>query len=263
MRDKVVVITGASAGIGAAVAEAAAAQGASVVLVARREDALRAVAARCGPDAEPIVADVTRRDDVRRAVEESIRRFERIDIWINNAGQGLSRLPLELTDEDIDDMMRINVKSVVYGMQEVMPHFKSRGTGHIINISSMLGRIPFANIRSAYSGAKHFLDALTAMARSEVQQTHPGIQISLVSPGVVRTEFGARAIHGGPDSRQIPDSQSAEEVAAVILGVVESRLPDVYTRPGSRDRVAGYYASVGTDPPVRAEDADSQKVASR
>ena len=79
------------------------------------------------------------------------------------------------------------------------------------------------------------------------QQTHPGIQFSLVSPPVVRTDFGLNALHGGPDSRQLPDSQSAEEVAAVLAAVIESRRPDVYTRQGARERVAGYYASVGED----------------
>jgi NAD(P)-dependent dehydrogenase (short-subunit alcohol dehydrogenase family) len=118
----------------------------------------------------------------------------------------------------------------------------------VINVSSMLGRIPFAVIRSAYSGAKHFLNALTAMFRMEIQQKHPGIQFSIVSPGVVRTDFGLNALHGGPDSRELPDSQTAEEVAAVIAGVIESRRPDVYTRGGARDRVVGYYASLGADP---------------
>lgn len=248
MRDTVIVITGASGGIGAAVAEAAAARGAAVVLVARREGALRAVAGRCGARAHPIVADMTRRDDVRRVVLQSIDHFGRIDVWINNVGQGISRQPLELTDDDIDLMMLVNVKSALYGIQEVLPHFQSRGTGQVINISSMLGRIPFAVFRSAYTGAKHFLNALTANLRAQVQQTHPGIQISLVSPGVVRTEFGVHAYHGGPDSRQLPDSQSAEEVAEVILGVIDSRLPDVYTRIGAHGRVLAYYASAGTDP---------------
>ena len=75
-------------------------------------------------------------------------------------------------------------------MQEVLPHFKERGTGQVINVSSMLGRVPFAVIRSAYNGAKHFLNALTANVRSEAPGDASGIQISLVSPGVVRTEFG-------------------------------------------------------------------------
>jgi NADP-dependent 3-hydroxy acid dehydrogenase YdfG len=144
--------------------------------------------------------------------------------------------------------MRANVHSALYGMQEVMPHFKARGEGHVINISSMLGRLPLAVIRSGYCGAKHFLNALTALMRAEVQATHPGIQFTLVSPGVVRTEFGLHAIHGGADSREFPGSQSAEDVAEVIAGVIESRLPDVYTRQGARERVAQYYASVGVDP---------------
>ena len=248
MPEKVVVVTGASAGIGAALAELLAKQGASVVLVARRQDALEAVAARCAGRAHIVVADMSHRDDARRVVEESVARFGHIDVWVNNVGQGISRAPSELTDDDIDEVMRMNVKTALYGMQEVLPHFKSRNAGQIVNVSSLLGRIPFAPIRSAYSGAKHFLNALTAMIRAEVQQTHPGIQVSLVSPGVVRTDFGRNALHGGPDARQLPDSQSAEEVAAVIAGVIETRLPDVYTRPGARDRIAAYYASVGVDP---------------
>src|SRR5262249_25582360 len=152
--------------------------------------------------------------------------------------------PTLLTDEDVDDMIRINVKSVLYGMQEVLPHFTSRGVGQVINVSSLLGRMPLAVVRSAYSGAKHFLNELTANFRAEVQQAHPGIQFSLVSPGVVRTDFGLNARHGGPDSRQLPGSQSAEEVAAVIAGVIESRQPDVYTRQGAHDQVVAYYDSV-------------------
>jgi NADP-dependent 3-hydroxy acid dehydrogenase YdfG len=245
--SSVVVITGASSGIGAAAAQLLAHTGMSVVLVARRKEALDAVAATCEGRALVVVADVSKREEVRRVVGASIAAFGHIDVWVNNVGQGITRLPTELTDEDIDEVMRVNVKSAIYGMQEVLPHFKSRNAGQIINVSSMLGRIPFAVIRSAYCGAKHFLNALTASFRAEVQATHPGIQFSLVSPGVVRTEFGLNARHGGPDSRQLPDSQSAEEVAVVIASVVESRLPDVYTRKGARDRIAAYYASVGVD----------------
>jgi NADP-dependent 3-hydroxy acid dehydrogenase YdfG len=248
MKDKVIVITEASGGIGAATAEAVAKRGAFVVLVARRQGALRAVAEKCGERTLTIVADVTRRDEVCRVVNESLAKFGRIDVWMNNVGQGITRKPTELTDEDIDEVMRVNVKSALYGMQEVLPHFESRGEGHIINISSMLGRIPFAIIRSAYNGAKHFLNALTANFRTEVQATYPGIQFSIVSPGVVRTDFGLNARHGGPDSRSFPESQSAEEVAEVIAGVIESRAPDVYTRPGSQGRVTGYYAAIGSDP---------------
>jgi NADP-dependent 3-hydroxy acid dehydrogenase YdfG len=248
MRDTVVVVTGASTGIGAALAELLCQRGASLVLVARREDALQVVAGRCGESAFPVAADVTSRSEVRRVVEAAIARFGRIDVWVNNVGQGITRMPSKLTDEDIDLMILVNVKSALYGMQEVLPHFRSRNAGLVVNVSSMLGRVPFAPFRSAYSGAKHFLNALTASFRTEVQATHPGIQFSLVSPGVVRTEFGVNALHGGPDSRQLPDSQSAEEAAAVIAEVIASGRSDVYTRPGARERVLGYLASLTEDP---------------
>jgi NADP-dependent 3-hydroxy acid dehydrogenase YdfG len=218
------------------------------VLVARRADALDAIAVTCGGRALPVVADVTRRDDVRRVVVAALQRFGRIDVWINNAGQGITRQPSALTDEDIDTMVRSNVKSAVYGMQEVLPHFKERGEGHIINVSSMLGRMPFTTFRSAYSASKHFLNAMTAMFRDEIQQTHPNIQISLVSPGVVSTDFGSNAVHGGPDSKTLPGAQTAEQVAEVLASVVESRQPDVYTRPGAREMVLEYYGKVGVNP---------------
>jgi NADP-dependent 3-hydroxy acid dehydrogenase YdfG len=248
MSEQVVVITGASSGIGAALGERLASGGSTVVLVARRQPQLEAVAARCGGRAHVIVADATRRDEVRRVVAEALARHGRIDVWVNNLGQGISRPPSQLGDEDVDEMVRVNVKSALYGMQEVLPHFQSRNAGQFVNVSSMLGRIPFAVIRSSYVGAKHFMNALTAMFRTEVQATHPGIQFTLVSPPVVQTEFGLKAIHGGPDSRQLPNSQTAEEVAAVIAGAIASPRPDVYTQPGSRERVAGYYATLGEDP---------------
>ena len=152
--DKVVVITGASGGIGAALGETLAARGARLVLVARREPELRAVAARCGANAHVVAADMTVRDEVQRVIAEAQRRFGRIDVWVNNAGRGISRMPSELTDADIDAMMTVNVKSAMYGMQEVLPHFKERGAGQVINISSMLGRIPYALPRAAYSAAR-------------------------------------------------------------------------------------------------------------
>ena len=245
--DKTVVITGASSGIGAATAELLARQGAKVAVVARGAEALQAVAMKCGPGALAIVADVTRREEVRRVVEETLARYGHIDVWVNNVGRGITRLPSELSEQDVDEMMRVNVLTALFGMQEVLPHFKERGSGHIINVSSMLGRIPFAVFRSAYIGAKHFLNALTATFRAEVQETHPNIQFTVVSPPVVRTEFGVNALHGGPDSRTLPNSQSAEEVAEVIARVIETRQPDVYTMKGAHDRVAGYYAKLGED----------------
>ena len=120
--------------------------------------------------------------------------------------------------------------------------------GFISVASSVLGRMPMATFRSAYNGAKHFLNALTANVRDELAATHPGIQVSLVSPGVVRTEFGVNAVYGGPDSRTLPNSQSADEVADVIAGVIGSRRADVYTRPGARQLVLDYLSALADDP---------------
>jgi NAD(P)-dependent dehydrogenase (short-subunit alcohol dehydrogenase family) len=196
----------------------------------------------------PIAGDATQRESVRRAIDGAITRFGRIDALVNNAGQGMSRAPSQLTDADIDLMIQANVKPALYGMQEILPHFKERGEGHIINISSMLGRIPFVVIRAASCGAKHFLNALTETFRAETQATHPGIQFSIVSPGPVRTDFGRNAIYGGHDSRSLPNSQSPEEAANVIAAVIDSRRPDVYTQEGSRAQVVGYFAGRGEDP---------------
>jgi short-subunit dehydrogenase len=245
---RVIVITGASGGIGAALAEHLAARGDSLLLVARRAEALAAVVARCAERAQSLNADMTQRSEVRRTVSAALERFGRVDVWVNNVGQGITRPPSQLTDEDVDAMMRINVKTALYGCQEILPHFITRDRGHVVNISSMLGRIPHAVHRSAYNGAKHFLSALTANFRTEVQQAHPNIQFSLISPGVVRTDFGDNALHGGLSSWQLPESQSAEEVAVVIAGVIDSRRPDVYTRPGARDRVVSYFGALGEDP---------------
>jgi short-subunit dehydrogenase len=246
--DRAVVITGASAGIGAALAERLAARGDRVVLVARREKELREVAARCAGRAHVIVADVTSRDEVRRVVREAIAQLGHVDVWVNNAGRGITRPVSQLTDDDVDDMVRVNVKSALYGMQEILPHFIQRGTGQIVNVSSMLGRVPMASFRSAYNGAKHFLNAITANLRDELRAQYPGIVVSLVSPGVVATEFGVNAAYGGPDSRTLPMSQPVEEVAAVIERVIDTRAEDVYTRRGMRQMAIDYFNALGQDP---------------
>ena len=242
MKDKVIVVTGASEGIGAALAELASKRGGRPALVARREHELARVASRCD-NAYALTADVTRRVEVKRVVERALARHGRIDVWVNNVGRGITRLPTHLTDEDLDEMMQVNVKSALYGMQEVLPHFQQRGTGHLINVSSVLGRVPFALVRTAYSASKHFLNALTSGVRQELRQTHPGIHVSLVSPGVVATDFGLNALHGGADSRSLPNAQSPEEVAQVIVDLIEQPAADVYTRPQVREMVARYYAA--------------------
>src|SRR5687767_4996092 len=139
---RAIVITGASSGIGLATAELLASQDSSLVLVARNAERLKQVADRLGDNTHYVAADMTRRDDVKRVVTRAIADLGHIDVWINNVGIGISRMPSQLTDADVDAMIKFNVKTALFGMQEVLPHFKARGRGQIINISSMLGRVP-------------------------------------------------------------------------------------------------------------------------
>jgi len=140
-------------------------------------------------------------------------------------------------------MMSVNLKSALYGMQVVLPHFRERGQGHIVNVSSMLGRVPWASFRSAYCAAKHATNALTACLRIELRDAFPGIVVTTVSPGVVATEFGTNALGGGPDSRTLPGAQPVDEVADAILQAIRDRRADVYTRPGMREHVVAYFAA--------------------
>jgi NAD(P)-dependent dehydrogenase (short-subunit alcohol dehydrogenase family) len=243
MKDRVVVITGASGGIGAALARLAGSRGARLVLAARRERELGEIAAKSGAGALPVVADVTRRDQVERVLDSALVRFGHVDVWVNNAGRGITRPVSALTDAEFDEMMLVNVKSALYGMQAVLPHFQGRGRGHIINLSSMLGRVPLMPQRSAYTAAKHALNALTASLRMELRERWPDIHVSTVSPGVVATEFGVHALGGGFDSRQMPNAQPVDEVAQVIADLIDHPRADVYTRPGMREQVAAYFAA--------------------
>ena len=243
MQDRVIVITGASSGIGAHLAAAVVARGARVVLAARREPELAAVADRLWAAALAVPADVARRADNERLRDLALERFAQIDVWIANAGRGISRPVSQLTDDDLDDMMTTNLRSVLYGIQAVLPHFRARRRGHVIAVSSMLGRIPFAPIRSAYSAAKAAVNSLMTSLRLELRPELPDVHVSTVLPGVVATEFGTRALHGGPDSRTLPGAQSVEEVAALIADLIEHPRAELYTRPEHRDLVARYYSA--------------------
>lgn len=243
MHDRVVVITGASAGIGEALAREVGRRGGRPVLAARRTEELARAAALSGREALAVTADVTRREDSRRILDSAIARFGAVDVWVNNAGRGITRPVSALTDDDLDQMMLVNVKSALYGIQAALPHFVARGRGHIINVSSMLGRVPFAPLRSAYGAAKHALNSLTANLRVELAGQHPGIHVTCVMPGVVATEFGTNALHGGPDSRRLPGAQAADEVAAAIADAIESPRAEVYTRPEHQVLTAAYYSA--------------------
>src|SRR5919201_5732161 len=190
---KTIVITGASSGIGAALARHLGREGHNLVIAARRAPTLNAVAHEVQSHVVTVCTDVTRRADVNRLCDEALRAFGSIDVWVNNVGRGISRPVLELTDGEFDEMMAVNVKSALYGMQAVVPHFIARGKGHIINVSSYLGRVPIATHRSAYNAAKAALNALTANLRVDLRATHPGIRVTLVMPGLVSTDFAKHA----------------------------------------------------------------------
>src|SRR5438552_10887442 len=218
--SRTVVITGASSGIGAALALQLGAARHRLVLAARREAELHDVARRAGGGgpgndvALVVPTDVTSRGDVERLRDRAIERFGHVDVWINNAGRGITRPVLELTDEEFDLMMSVNVKSALYGMQAIAPHFIDRGSGHIINVSSFLSRVPFATYRSAYNAAKSALNALTANARVDLARSHPAIHVTLIMPGLVTTEFGRHALGGSPPIPVATEAQSPEDIAA-------------------------------------------------
>jgi short-subunit dehydrogenase len=245
---RTIVVTGASSGIGAAVAAQLASRGDQVVLAARRRDELERLAARLGPNALPVVTDVTARADVERLRDRALETFGSIDVWVNNAGRGISRLVAEITDEELDLMMAVNVKSALYGMQAVLPHFQARGTGQIVNVSSFLSRVPMASIRAVYSASKAALNSLTANLRMDLAATHPGIHVTLVMPGLVTTEFARNAVHGTPPIRPLAGGagpQSAEEVAAVIVGVIDHPVAEVFTNPQHTAIMRRYFEDVG------------------
>jgi len=240
-KGQVVVITGASGGIGAVLAHEVARRGGSLVLAARRTAELESVAASTRAQCAVVTADVTRRDEVKRILAAAVGRFGHVDVWVNNAGRGITRLVEALTDDDVDAMIAVNLKSALYGVQTVLPHFKQRGRGHILNVSSVLARAPFTSVRSAYSAAKHALNSITENLAMDLRREFPEIRVATVMPGVVTTNFGLNALGGGADSRTLPGAQRPEEVAAVIADAIEKgRRGDVYTRPEAIERVVAY-----------------------
>ena len=245
--DKVVVVTGASAGIGAELAKQLAARGAMVVLAARRKEELDAVAKGIGERAFAVTTDVTKRSDVEELARAAVEHYGRIDVWVNNAGRGISRSVADLTDEDLDAMWTVNMKSVVYGIQAVLPHFKSRNAGQIINVSSGLSRAPLAPVRAAYGAVKSAVNMLTASLRVELKVTHPGIHVTLLLPGVVATDFGLNSLGVGiVDNRKLPGAQPVEGAAKAIVDVIENPRPEAYTS----EHIAGIVARYLREPEV-------------
>ena len=230
--SKVIVITGASSGIGAVLAKKLAERGDYLMLASRRAKELAQLARSCGRDTFAFTTDVTHRQDINRLRDEAIRTFGNVDVWINNAGRGIYRNVLDLTDEDIDEMLSVNVKAALYGMQAIVPHFKEQGKGHLINVSSILSRVPYLSMRSAYSASKSALNALTANLRMDLRKEYPGIHVSLVLPAAAATDFSANALHAPDGATMIsPNAQPIEDVVKVIIDLIDNPRAEVYTNP--------------------------------
>src|SRR5947208_13620407 len=193
MTNEVTVITGASSGIGAALARQLGSKGQQLVLAARRENELREVARQAGTRALVVPTDVTRRGDVENLRSQALEEYGHVDVWVNNAGRGITKSVMDLTDQDFDEITGVVLKSVLYGMQVIIPHFQQRGRGHLINVSSFLGRIPLVSHRSIYSAAKSGVNVLSANARMDLRDKYPKVQVSLVLPATVETDLHRNA----------------------------------------------------------------------
>jgi len=189
LSGQVIIVTGASAGIGEATARRLVRGGATVVISARRQDRLDALARELDPSGACVLAvagDVTQDADRRRLVEATLARFGRIDALVNNAGYG-TRGPVEIVPvELIRKNFETNVFSLIALTQLVTPGMRERGSGCIVNIGSVAGRIA-RPLSSVYDSTKHALEALTDGLRGELQPF--GVGVALVRPGFIVTEF--------------------------------------------------------------------------
>lgn len=189
IENKVVVITGASSGIGEATARHLAGHGAKVVLGARRVERLGALVSdieAAGGQALAVATDVTNRTDVATLLDASVKAFGRIDVLINNAGiMPLSALEA-LKVEEWDRMIDVNIKGVLYGIAAALPHMKAQKSGHIITTASVAGHLVFP-ASSVYSGTKFAVRAICEGLRQEVKDYN--IRTTILSPGAVKTEL--------------------------------------------------------------------------
>jgi short-subunit dehydrogenase len=241
MESKVIVITGASGGIGAALAKQLAHSGHRVVLAARRKRELDEVAAACDSEHLAVVTDVTKREDVQRLCDAALERFAGIDVWVNNAGRGVGKRVLELNDAEFDEIINVNLRSVLYGMQVIVPYFQQRGKGHLVNVSSYLSIVPLVSYRSIYSAAKSAVNSLTANLRIDLRDSYPDIVISLVFPGAVQTDFVKNALGGTPRPTFLKP-QEVEEVAGLMAELIRNPKPSLFTEPAGTELAKAYLA---------------------
>lgn len=219
LAGKVAVVTGASMGIGEAIAKVFADQGASVVLLSRDAGRAEAARGRLGHVDRTLAlsCDVRNREEIDRVISLTLHHYSRIDVWVNNAGHGLRDSVAQMDPAAFHDMFDTNFFGTVAAMQAVAPVMRQQGGGTIINISSVAGHIPIP-FGGAYSATKFAMNAIGKAAGVELEGT--GIHVLTVCPGYVRTDFSANAIKGREVKNVRPSSRrgiTAERVARAVL----------------------------------------------
>ncbi|AHG64124.1 SDR family oxidoreductase [Advenella mimigardefordensis] len=187
IKDKVVIITGASSGLGEATARMLAKKGAKLMLAARRTDRLQALAKELELNESVIVpTDVTDRKQVENLVAQTVKEYGRVDVLINNAGLMPSSMLENLHIDEWDRMIDVNIKGVLYGIAAVLPVMKAQKSGHIINVSSVAGH-KVGPGGTVYAATKHAVRALSEGLRQEIKPYN--IRTTIISPGAVATEL--------------------------------------------------------------------------
>lgn len=223
LNGKVVLLTGASDGIGAAAAKIFHQRGAKLALMARREEKLRAVAAEAG-GALAIPGDVTRDEDRRRATAATVERFGRLDILVNNAGVGMYVPAYQADLDEVRRMYELNVFALLGMSQLAVPHLRAAGGGMIVNVSSIAGKVALPWFTN-YTASKFAVCATTDTLRIELKRFN--IRCLTVCPGYVKTGFQDHSLAGRPPDRLwsmrafgIPAEQCAE---AMVRGVEKEK----------------------------------------
>nr|WP_311198754.1 SDR family oxidoreductase [Paenibacillus sp. YPD9-1] len=228
--DKVVVITGASSGIGEEMARQFAKRGAIPVLTARSKNKLDEIAGSLGVKHAVYAMDVKQTEQVHKVIEQIIERFGRIDILVNNAGYGIFESFVDAPLEHFEDMMNVNYLGIVRCTQAVLPHMMKAGAGHIVNIASMAGKVGSAK-STGYSATKHAVIGFTNSLRQELMGT--GIGLTAINPGPISTPFFDKADPSGNYVKNIswfmlkPEKVVNELIHAVERSIPEKDLPRI------------------------------------